>query len=429
MANSENMPTQGRDNVAGLLTLNNLQYTLPNDLSVSISRTSTTQYFQSKGYGPSQNMINVLNTGASYIHPQRSFLRLDLINTGSDAMSFGAGSAANLFDRSIISSRDGSTLERLESLNLLARVRQNYEYDSNYGQTVLSAAGGRYNGTTEASSDTKFIQPGETVRLIIPMSLISPLFSSAQLLPNSMVSGLRIDLQLATANRAFQKSTTNASTTSLDYSITDCAVVTEAYQLSDLVLRTLNQMSSSAGLEYVYNTYFTTSGKRSSTTVSIESRKAVSRALMAFYIETASESATEEYKVDSFRSITPAATDIQARVGSLYLPSQSSLRGNFPYHLSPELYAHALLAFDKYRQSTNSAAVTLQDFENGAAIFASSLERDTLGGAGIPLSNSRILAVDATFTPPPEGVSYFAALYLKYTSLARIYLSNIVLET
>ena len=428
MANSENMPTTGHDNVAGLLTLNNLSYSLPNDLSVSISRTGTTQFFQTKGGAPGQNLICILNTGSAYIDPKRSYLRLDLTNTGTSAMSFGGGTACNLFDRSVISTRDGSVLERIDNLNVLSRVRQYYEHGIEYNHSVLSAAGGRFGGTTEANTDPAFLQPGDSARFIIPMSMVSPLFDSKQLFPNSLASGLRIDLQLASANRAFQKSTTDVSTTPLNYQITDCAIVCESYQLSDLVLRTLNQISSSSGLEYVYNTWFNTSGKRASSSINIESRKAVSRALSCFYVETAMDSATE-YKVDSFKAIPPAAVDIQARVGSLYLPTQSSLRAPTSTMLAPELYSHALMAFEKYRDAKGSSAVSMREFNDGSSIFASSLERDTIGGAGIPLSNSRILSVDGTFNAPLPGEIFAIGLFLKYTSLCRIYLSNIVLET
>ena len=55
MASSENTPTGGNSNVNGLLTINRLNYTLPNDLSVCISRTGTNQFFQAKTYSPSQN--------------------------------------------------------------------------------------------------------------------------------------------------------------------------------------------------------------------------------------------------------------------------------------------------------------------------------------------------------------------------------------
>ncbi len=64
-------------------------------------------------------------------------------------------------------------------------------------------------------------------------------------------------------------------------------------------------------------------------------------------------------------------------------------------HCSPE----------KFRDSKGTAAASLMDFENGAAVFASSLERDTIsGGAGIPLSNSRTLAIDGMFAAPQTGI-------------------------
>jgi hypothetical protein len=410
MASSENTPTGGNSNVNGLLTINRLNYTLPNDLSVCISRTGTNQFFQAKTYSPSQNMICILNTGARYINPERSYLRLDFKNTSTDSVSFGQGSACNLFDRLLVSGRDGSVLERIDNLNGLARIRQLYERDSHYNQTVMSAAGTRYNGTSEAANSRHFIQPNETVRFCIPMSAISPLFASKQLLPNSLASGMRFDLQLATAARAMQKSTAVTTTDPLSYEIVDCAIVCESYQLSDLILRNLNQMSSSSGLEYIFTTWFSTSGRRNTNSINIESRKAVSRALMMFYSETVPESAND-YKIDCFKSVPPQWLDVQCRVGSLYLPTQSSLRASTAELLSPEIYSQSLLAFEKFRGAMGTAGVGLDQFEDGAAVFASSLERDTLGGSGIPLSNSRTLAVDATFEAPGQGESFFVSLF------------------
>lgn len=429
MATSENVPTTGSSNVNGLLTINRLNYTLPNDLSVCISRTGTSQFFQSKSYSPAQNMICILNTGASYVNPERSYLRIDFQNTSAVSVSFGQGSACNLFNRLLVSGRDGSVLERIDNLNGLCRIRQLYEHDTEFNQTVMTAAGARYNGTNEAADSAVFIQPGHVKRFCIPMSMISPLFASKQLLPNSLASGLRLDIQLETANRALQQPQSSASTAGLSYEIIDCAVVCESYQLSDLILRNLNQMASSSGLEYLFTTWYSTSGRRNTNSINIESRKAVSRALMMFYVETKPEDALTDYKNDCFKSVPPKWLDVQARVGSLYLPTQASLRASDALLLAPEVYTQSLLAFEKFRGATGNAGVSLQLFENGAAIFASSLERDTLGGSGIPLSNSRTLAVDATFVAPDQGESFFVSLFLKYTSLCRIYLSNIVLET
>ena len=255
MASSENVPTAGNSNVNGLLTINRLNYTLPNDLSVSISRTGTSQFFQSKSYSPGQSMICILNTGAAYVNPERSYLRIDFKNTSAESVSFGQGSACNLFNRLLVSGRDGSVLERIDNLNWLCRVRQYYEHDSNYNQTVMSSAGARYNGVDQAANTAYFIQPNEIVRFCIPMSMISPLFASKQLLPNSLASGLRFDIQLETGNRALQKPVSVTTNNPLSDEIVDCAIVCESYQLSDLILRNLNQMSSSSGLEYLFTTW------------------------------------------------------------------------------------------------------------------------------------------------------------------------------
>jgi hypothetical protein len=419
MANSENMPTIGKDNnVNGLLTINGLAYVLPSDLSVSVSRTTTTQFFQSKAHAPGQNMICILNTGAAYVNPERSYLRIDVTNTGTDPMTFGlGGTAGNLFDRVMIQSRDGSVLERIDNANFLSRIRSNYDGDQEYFDTVLAIAGGRSSGEALA--------PGFTYRYIIPLSHISPMFSTKQLLPNSLASGMRFDFQLASANKAFKRT---SGTTALSYEIIESAIMTESYQLSDLVLRNLNQMSASSGLEYVYNTYFNTNGKRTTTSVNIESRKAVSRALAMVYIENPNVTAAAESDRDSFASGPASFIEAQARVGSLYLPTQSTLRAATPGLLGPEIYAHALLAFNRYTNGSGAVSADYVSFIRDAestAIFATSLERDTLGGSGIPLSNSRTLAFDATFSNSTESN---VNLFLKFTSLARIYLSNVVLE-
>ena len=426
---SEGMPTtQGgpsASSIGGLLTLNSLS-TMPNDLSVTVSRTCTDQYFQSKDYAPGQTMVCVLNTGSAYVHPLRSYMRIDFVNDSSSAVCFGGGTAANLFSRLMISSRDGSILERIDSANLLARIRQNYDFSFETNSTVFTAAGSRYNGSgNTVGTGSSYIQPQATVRFCLPLYLLSGFFSSTTLIPNTLASGMRLDIQLASGNIALKKGSTDENPEPLSYSISDCAIVTESYQLSDLVLRNLNQMASSSGLEYLFTTYFSTQGRRSTTSINIESRKAVSRALACTYIETLPDSNQSKFQ-DSFASLPSNILDIQARVGSLYLPNQSSIRGSTALLVAPELYYNALQAYAP--SLSHTVNVDLHAFENGKGIFATSLERDTLGGSGIPLSNSRVLSINGTFTPPPENTSYFVCLFLKHAALARCFNSNCVIE-
>lgn len=424
MAYSENTPTggpmTGSDNVASLLTLNNLNYQLPNDLSVSVARTMTNEYFQAKTFKPGQSMINIINSGSAYIMPSRSYLRLDIKNNGTGPMNFGGVTTANatgLFSRLLISGRDGSVLERIDSVGMLSRVRNNYEVDGEYRASVMGAAGSRY-------TTTQIFTEGTTIRCIVPMSAISPMWGSDQLMPNSLASGMRIEFQLATANQAFVRTTGAAE---LDYEISDCAIVCESYNLSDLVLRTLNQISSSSGLEYVFDTYFTTSDTRTTTSQNLESRKAVSRALQAIYVEQDQKTSAEEAARDSYASAIPSFIEAQFRIGSQYYPQQP-LRASGNTLLAPELYAYSLLAFSKYgRGNTGRAATGLSSFLTYSAVAASTLERDTLGGSGVPLSNSRVLQFSGVFDNAPATRNVW--LFLKYTTLARVFLSNLVVET
>ena len=103
--------------------------------------------------------------------------------------------------------------------------------------------------------------------------------------------------------------------------------------LSDLVLRTLNQISSSSGLEYIFNSWFTTSDKRTTSSMEIESRKAVSRALAAVYCE---QKVGTEATRDSYSSAAPTFLEAQYRIGSQYYP-QAPLRGSTAALRSPEL--------------------------------------------------------------------------------------------
>jgi hypothetical protein len=416
-------PTGGMDNVASLLTLNNLNYQLPNDLSVAVARTHTNEFFQAKQFSPGQTMVAIINSGSSYVRLAGSYLRLDITNTGTGPMNFGPttspdGNATGLFERLLISGRDGSVLERIDSVGMLSRIRGNYEVDGEYRASVMGVSGAIYTGAT-------VIDAGESIRVVIPMSAISPMWGSEQLAPNSLISGLRVEFQLATANKAFYRTT---GALELNYSIDDCAIVCESYSLSDLVLRTLNQISSSSGLEFIFNTYFTTADVRTTTSVNLESRKSVSRALQAIYVEQEQKTAALEANRDSYASRAPDFVESQFRVGSMYYPQQP-LRAPEPDLLSPELYAYSLLGFSKYgRGNTGRAASSFSSFLTHTAIVAASLERDTLGGSGIPLSNSRVLQFSSVFETAGATV-YNVWLFLKYTTLVRVYLSNLIVET
>ena len=74
----------------GLLAVNRLNYSLPSDLCVCVSRTHTSQFFQQKQHSPGSTAVVILNTGAAYVCGQRSFLVVDVNNSSTGNVSFGS---------------------------------------------------------------------------------------------------------------------------------------------------------------------------------------------------------------------------------------------------------------------------------------------------------------------------------------------------
>ena len=120
----------------GLLVVNKLNYTLPSDLCVCVSRTHTSQHFQQREHSAGSTAVCLLNSGSAYIDGRRSFLVVDIMNTSTGEVSFGkleadgtqihAGSAANIFQRISLLSRSGSVIERIDDVGKLCQIKTEY---------------------------------------------------------------------------------------------------------------------------------------------------------------------------------------------------------------------------------------------------------------------------------------------------------------
>ena len=422
----------------GIIDVNNLSYNLKPDLSVTTSRTTTTQFFQNNDYASNSTMVCILNTGASFIYGPNTTIAFD-INTTLLAGGAGAnngiyfpspGSAANIFSRITIMSRSGVVLERIDSVNLLSAIKTKYEHDKTWEESIGSLMG--YNNTT-----TPFIPLGGGVdpavnakqRFVIPMSQISGLFSYENLLPSALMSGLRIEIALAPAYQAFTKIADTGVSRKYDYSVIQPRIQCDAYMLTDSIMRSLNESAASSGLEVVFPTYFTTIQSRNTTLLNMESRRACSRALSAFYLE-------QDPIVDFLTGVGASTmaskhindggpVSVQFRAGSLYFPNMA-IAASTPELCGPENFQMALQCFNKYN-TTISANVTYYDYYGGGSlVLGSTLERSTaLDLTGIPLSNSRVLALNATFANAEPTTGY---LFLQYVTLARVFISNCTVE-
>jgi len=257
-------------------------------------------------------------------------------------------------------------------------------------------------------------------------------------------------------------------------------------QLSDAIQRNLNEWSATNGLEIVYTDYdLTTSPIESSvngTSVYTEVRKSASRALGAYARMTPTYTDTAvEQQADSNRSVVMYKEDIrdggrgwqeyQWQLGSLYFPQQK-VAGETAFDFDPIAYAHTLEACERWHGGNSNCFLSLgndtsarsvdynsqnqdyfrnlngdhpdlasQDreyvvgqkgtFSGGGRVLAVSLERSSLFNlSGIPINNSRVLALRGKFSsvPTPYSKANRMNIYLKYVKLARIFLNNTEVE-
>lgn len=171
--------------------------------------------------------------------------------------------------------------------------------------------------------------------------------------------------------------------------------------------------------QIVYKTYFNTQGTRQTSFVNAESRKAVSRALSCIYRErNPSVGATSNADLFSLTLGDIVPTSVQFRVGNLYFP------------LQPIQGAGALTSFELANQFSSvfpDGYIDQTSYDTLSPCFGTSLERDsgTLDLSGIPLSNSRTLAIQAQFS---DSSLKNYSFYLQHVALCRVFLNNVSVE-
>ena len=418
---------------ASILAVNNCVYQLQPDLSIAVSRTMCKQYPQAQQHAPRDTISFILNTGSAYVDFKDSYLELTIVNKSTGGTEHKAYwgpngcSAANIISRLTISSRSGQVLERIDNANLLSAIRVNYEKSPVWAEYGPGSAAGVGNTADALDWDDG---EGSRVRFVLPLGMISPFFDTCnQLIPCQLSSGMKIELLLSSASEALVMK--NAAATP-SYLVSSCSLNLQSYLLSDVVMRTLSEMSSSSGLELVHETVYSAIGQRTSTVVNQEFSKACSRCLKAIYHErpTASQDTTvSKFAAVSWSDLTPGlyvCQEQQWRLGSQYFPN-TSIRGDSCRETAPEIYTAALQAFGAFTKSDPVTYVSEKQFRNGAAIFAQSFERSSvLSLAGQPTSNSRVISFSAKFAD--AATARETSVFVFYTQLIRIFSSNCVIE-
>jgi hypothetical protein len=273
----------------------------------------------------------------------------------------------------------------------------------------------------------------------------------------------------------FQFTTGTLGLQGTPYTISNPIMNLCSVQLTDSIQRHLNEYSATSGLEIVYADWDRTQMSLSGSVVPVytEVRKSASRALMAFSVVVPATS-TNNFIINSFATI-GNWNNYQWQLGSLYFPQQraeskngSTLTTQGADDMYGITYAYAMDSFDRWHPKAAPTLVTFRgdmyptkradlyavqpfqelrddqylnppsafgqagSFCNGMQNVSVTLERSTMFDlSGIPINNSRVLAIRGEFQMPvtvPPTTTAMQYVFLKYVRLARVFLINAEVE-
>jgi hypothetical protein len=315
-------------------------------------------------------------------------------------------------------------------------------------------------------------------RFIIPLYVFSTLADSMNsLCPAQLLSGARVEILLAAPEGSMISGDSGsgaASTGQLGYLIKSCRFELESYLLTDSVMKALNQISATQGLEVVCATTQNTQAQRTGSQISVDVARSCSKALNVTYKERAPAGANafangyaggNWFDPMGAAILTPDTTasggyayvnlplEWQVRAGQLYFP-QASIKSQYltVAQADNELLMQTLRSYQKFNSGVMgqnaSASTNVFKFRGnsilaanqtygapgaygGRAAFSLDLQRSSVLSSGTPLSNSRqlnILYNTTQFFVAAANFNYNVDVFLTYAIQIRTFLSQCVLE-
>jgi hypothetical protein len=416
-------------NVQGILDFNALQYEAYPDLSVAVKRNQQDSPFQQSTFNSADSgstLTCTLNTGSNFVVGRNSYMTFEAKFGNSGLWNQNCESGWNFIRALRITDKAGNELENIQNVNRLMP----------YVRAATSDQVSTW-GTLETTSPLSATYAG----FILPLFRVSGLFSTFQLLPPQLVSGLRVEVTFET-DMSLIAAPVHAIT---EYSIRNLHIVTDSVQVTDSIQRKLNLQSANEGLEIQFRTWFseefsTSAGDRE---LMFESSKAVSKAFKALLMKTTSPALRLPQNVPLSYDRVQDLSRYQWVAGNLYFPQTLRITKDFPGGnlLAKQIFFDALRSEAKMESANVTTDLTVFDYtepasstlltvanKGGRGAIAVSLERSTVQDiSGMPLNSSRVLQFRGQLESPAENPHTWY-MYLQYEKVARVFMDNLELE-
>ena len=411
-----------------LLQVNQLSYKLPPQISIASKCTHVINYSQQASYNGGETIIFDSQTGSQFVDPAASYLRL-FVKPSASSHGFGSGSVNNIFSRVVVRTQTGAELSRCEDYNLLNKFMERYSNSTAWFDSLGKAQGFDKAATSSTVYTTAIPSTGRL--FIIPvqalMACMNPI--GAKLVPPNIMSGLRIELQLASVVDVFSQVAQDASSpVNLDsYTVTRPEIHWKVFELADAFQRKIQEMAAQ-GLNYLYKETFHTIVSTSTADINFDIKKAASKALTCRII---TRDASIGAGRDTFAAKVFNYETLQANIGENYWPNQKLQIDTTPtLNNVNEAYYYTAYAADKL-EAWSPPSVDPSEFlgvsdytkyNNGMICF--NLNKSNVSElAGYTTSNSRALLINLK---QHSATSVRLDAYLTFLRLCKIMISNVV---
>lgn len=429
--------------IDSLLVANSLTYDIGRSLNISRESNYTQENFiiGNNGItGPGKRIERVLNTSSAFVDGPECYLCLKVTLTGgplaylqnNDHCWFGnQNSAISLIDEIHIKSKDGVDIELSRNNGLIREMELRNTYSSSYLRNQGSVFGCTGQNESEFVHLTLDQQSFQTQRLMegynlaIPMKHLSGLFDyDEKYLPSQLCAGMSISITFAPMAKVFnvKGSFTNGGDgflPGLSYEVSDVFLRMKTYELSDSIQSKLASIAEKEGLKILFNTYWDETQTGVTSRASLNIRKNISQAL-SLHARTQREDFYNNATESPTRSGEYSYTGLQWRHGSENFPRDTIKRMD-------DNYMQSQASWSKSVKHPSNAIDFVYDFTEGNfTTVGYDFQRSNMGMSGISLSNSKSLSMNAEYSD--AGVSKRVDLFLKYSRLLSVFISNSVIE-
>lgn len=396
------------DSIPTLMGLNGLIYKVPMDSSLSVQRNLQTFNFDSTSYNNSSPSMSVnFQAGSGFINCATSYVAFTVRVTYTEATTWGwgVGSASNIFRTNIVSTRSGAEVDRFQNGNVLLPSLHRGKNPSEWFKSVGALA-----GYQEDPAGAPALAKETDINVVIPLSHFAGVFTSKQLMPSQLSSGMRLDCQLESFATAIK---TAVAVTNASYTISNPKLVLDVSILSDGALAQLTQQAGKNGLEYSFSTYANESSTTTTANVNVQFSRSVARALRCYVVPRPTAN-VGVVTADSFSTGAVDYSRVQFQIGSTYFPNREIQN-------KEQVYANLLQTLGQYSGHAYGD-LSKARFDALFGVASSSFETSALiRASGTSVNNSRSLLINLT----ADVVDRDIQSYLEYQVILRANLANV----